>query len=136
MLQMTAGKDCSVFIRIIAHRTCKFSPEMCESVITRETKRTSFSFSPHLSPPPPLPCSSYPSSMFFISPLLLLLLYMHCSCVCFLLLFDSGTFSKRSRVVSGRRPFARDSIIMNYDYDSEAEWEEEDPEGVCVLSTG
>jgi chromatin assembly factor 1 subunit A len=30
--------------------------------------------------------------------------------------------------VTGRRPFAKDPIL-NYDYDSEAEWEEEDPEG-------
>jgi hypothetical protein len=30
--------------------------------------------------------------------------------------------------VSGRRPFAKDPLL-NYDYDSEAEWEEEDPEG-------
>ena len=41
---------------------------------------------------------------------------------------SSGTFSKRSRLVSGRRPFAKDPLL-NYDYDSEAEWEEEDPEG-------
>jgi hypothetical protein len=40
----------------------------------------------------------------------------------------SGTFSKKSRVISGRRPLARDPQV-NYDYDSEAEWEEEDPEG-------
>jgi hypothetical protein len=30
--------------------------------------------------------------------------------------------------VSGRRPFAKDPLL-NYEYDSEAEWEEEDPEG-------
>lgn len=38
----------------------------------------------------------------------------------------SGTFSKRSRFVTGRRPLAKDNSIMNYEYDSEAEWEEED----------
>lgn len=45
-----------------------------------------------------------------------------------ILTFISGTFSKRSRIVTGRRPFLKDPVI-NYDYDSEAEWEEEDPEG-------
>lgn len=45
-------------------------------------------------------------------------------------LLRRGTFSKTSRIVSGRKPFAKDYSIFNYDYDSEAEWEEEDPEGV------
>ena len=40
-----------------------------------------------------------------------------------------GTFSKTSRTVTGRRPFERDWARLNYDYDSEAEWEEEDPDG-------
>ncbi|GMH54571.1 hypothetical protein TL16_g01701 [Triparma laevis f. inornata] len=37
-----------------------------------------------------------------------------------------GTWSKRSNVVTGRRPFGQDKHL-NYDYDSEAEWEEEEP---------
>ncbi|KAG0152271.1 hypothetical protein CROQUDRAFT_71115 [Cronartium quercuum f. sp. fusiforme G11] len=37
-----------------------------------------------------------------------------------------GTWSKTSRVVTGRTPFARDTCLLNYEYDSEAEWEEED----------
>jgi hypothetical protein len=42
-----------------------------------------------------------------------------------------GTFSKRSHLVTGRRPFGRDENYLDYDYDSEAEWEEgEDPEGI------
>lgn len=36
-----------------------------------------------------------------------------------------GTWSKRSALVTGRRPFGQDPR-MNYDYDSEAEWEEGD----------
>ena len=54
-----------------------------------------------------------------------------CSFSC--LTFPSGTYSKRSRVVNGRRPFAKDCSIMNYDYDSEAEWEEEDPDGASLI---
>ena len=38
-----------------------------------------------------------------------------------------GTWSKKSVRVAGRRPFAKDAEILNYDYDSEAEWEEEEP---------
>jgi hypothetical protein len=41
----------------------------------------------------------------------------------------SGTYSKRSRVLNGRRPFQMDHELFNYDYDSEAEWEEGDGEG-------
>lgn len=40
-----------------------------------------------------------------------------------------GTFSKKSSVISGRRPFARDSEQLNYEYDSEEEYEEEDADG-------
>jgi hypothetical protein len=36
-----------------------------------------------------------------------------------------GTYSKKSSVLNGRRPFFKDSALFNYDYDSEAEWEEE-----------
>jgi len=38
-----------------------------------------------------------------------------------------GTFSKKSTVITGRRPFAKDADMFNYDYDSEADWEEEEP---------
>ncbi|KAI9484131.1 MAG: chromatin assembly factor 1 subunit A-domain-containing protein [Benjaminiella poitrasii] len=37
-----------------------------------------------------------------------------------------GTFTQKSRAVNGRRPFAQDNDILEYDVDSEAEWE---PEG-------
>jgi hypothetical protein len=37
-----------------------------------------------------------------------------------------GTCTKRSRIVSGRKPFAKDIEKLDYDVDSEAEWE---PEG-------
>ena len=49
------------------------------------------------------------------------------------LIFCSGTFTKRSRLVTGRRPFGLDRRTLNYDYDSEAEWEEEDPNGASSL---
>ena len=44
-----------------------------------------------------------------------------------------GTFSKPSRILNGRRPFGKDHEVFNYDYDSEAEWEEAD-EGVHTSS--
>jgi hypothetical protein len=37
-----------------------------------------------------------------------------------------GTFSKRSTFVTGRRPLGQDHRQLNYDYDSEEEWEEAD----------
>jgi chromatin assembly factor 1 subunit A len=40
-----------------------------------------------------------------------------------------GTFTKRSRLVKPRRPFARDDIAVDYTYDSGAEWGEEDEGG-------
>jgi hypothetical protein len=36
-----------------------------------------------------------------------------------------GTISKKSKVINGRRPFAKDVELLNYDYDSEEDWEEE-----------
>jgi len=36
-----------------------------------------------------------------------------------------GTVSRQSRVISGRRPLARDTELLNYEYDSEEDWEEE-----------
>lgn len=38
-----------------------------------------------------------------------------------------GTWTKSSATVSGRNPFGRDTSLLDYDYDSEAEWDE-DPE--------
>lgn len=40
-----------------------------------------------------------------------------------------GTFTKRSRLVKPRRPFARDHIAIDYSYDSGAEWGDEDEGG-------
>jgi chromatin assembly factor 1 subunit A len=40
-----------------------------------------------------------------------------------------GTFTKRSRLVKPRKPFARDDIATDYAYDSGAEWGEEDEGG-------
>eukprot|EP00934_Nitzschia_sp_Nitz4_P005677 Nitzschia sp. Nitz4//scaffold251_size28233//17903//21114//NITZ4_008134-RA/size28233-augustus-gene-0.12-mRNA-1//1//CDS//3329544244//5667//frame0 len=39
-----------------------------------------------------------------------------------------GTWSKTSTIITGRTPFAKDSAYLDYDYDSEAEWEEGDDE--------
>ncbi|PLW17416.1 hypothetical protein PCANC_00880 [Puccinia coronata f. sp. avenae] len=40
-----------------------------------------------------------------------------------------GTWCKTSRLVSGRNPFGRDTCLLDYEYDSEADWNEEDAEG-------
>lgn len=40
-----------------------------------------------------------------------------------------GSWTKQSKLVSARRPFAQDTNVLDYEYDSEAEWEE-DPEDV------
>jgi hypothetical protein len=39
-----------------------------------------------------------------------------------------GTWSKRSKLVTGRTPFNKDSTYLDYDYESEDEWEEGDDE--------
>lgn len=39
-----------------------------------------------------------------------------------------GTWSKKSTTVTGKTPFAKDALHLDYDYDSEAEWEEGDDE--------
>ena len=39
-----------------------------------------------------------------------------------------GTWSKRSKIITGKNPFGKDSTYLDYDYDSEAEWEEGDDE--------
>ena len=40
-----------------------------------------------------------------------------------------GTFTKRSRLIKPRRPFARDDVVIDYAYDSGAEWGEEEEGG-------
>jgi hypothetical protein len=39
-----------------------------------------------------------------------------------------GTWMKKSSIVTGKNPFRKDSSIFEYEYDSEAEWEEGDDE--------
>ncbi|KAL3935876.1 MAG: hypothetical protein SGARI_002789, partial [Bacillariaceae sp.] len=39
-----------------------------------------------------------------------------------------GTWSKKSSVVTGKTPFGKESKVFDYEYDSEAEWEEGDDE--------
>jgi chromatin assembly factor 1 subunit A len=40
-----------------------------------------------------------------------------------------GTWCKTSRLVTGRNPFGKDTCLLDYEYDSEADWNEEDGEG-------
>ena len=40
-----------------------------------------------------------------------------------------GTKSRKSSIVTGRRPFAKDHKLNNYEYDSEEDWSEGDGEG-------
>jgi hypothetical protein len=48
-----------------------------------------------------------------------------------------GTWSKSSSLVTGRRPLGKDTEFLNYEVDSEAEWEEEDEDGEdCDKSEG
>ncbi|KWU44970.1 hypothetical protein RHOSPDRAFT_33510 [Rhodotorula sp. JG-1b] len=49
-----------------------------------------------------------------------------------------GTWTKTSAMVGPRTPFARDTAILNYEHDSEAEWEEEldDPDAEELASDG
>ena len=46
-----------------------------------------------------------------------------------------GTVSKNSNIVTGRRPFSRDNELINYEYDSEGEWEEEEVEGEDIAES-
>lgn len=39
-----------------------------------------------------------------------------------------GTWSKESKIINGRNPFGKDTTFLNYDLDSEEEWEEGDDE--------
>lgn len=44
----------------------------------------------------------------------------------------SGAFTKKSRVIKGTKPLNKDIANLDYEFDSEAEWEEEEPgEGIC-----
>ncbi|KAJ3354368.1 hypothetical protein GGF32_002576 [Allomyces javanicus] len=45
-----------------------------------------------------------------------------------------GTWSKTSSVITGRRPLARDTAVLDYEYDSEAEWDDEDVDGEEIRS--
>ncbi|ESO12654.1 hypothetical protein HELRODRAFT_159230 [Helobdella robusta] len=47
-----------------------------------------------------------------------------------------GTWMKKSSSVSGRRPFAKDSKHLDYEVDSDEEWEEEEPGESIVNSEG
>lgn len=42
-------------------------------------------------------------------------------------IFTLGSWSKITKKINGRNPYARDDEILEYDFDSEAEWEEEEP---------
>ncbi|KAI0035984.1 hypothetical protein K488DRAFT_82595 [Vararia minispora EC-137] len=43
-----------------------------------------------------------------------------------------GTFTRRSRLIGPRTPFARDDVCMDYSYDSGEDWEQEDDAGEDV----
>ncbi|KNE66748.1 hypothetical protein AMAG_11245 [Allomyces macrogynus ATCC 38327] len=45
-----------------------------------------------------------------------------------------GTWSKTSALITGRRPLARDTAVLDYEYDSEAEWDDEDVDGEEIRS--
>lgn len=45
-----------------------------------------------------------------------------------------GTWTKESAAITGRRPFARDENMLSYDYDSEAEWEEDPDDAENLVS--
>ncbi|KAI6649245.1 Chromatin assembly factor 1 subunit A [Oopsacas minuta] len=45
-----------------------------------------------------------------------------------------GTFFKRGILVTGRRPFGIDSTIMDYEVDSDLEWEPDDPDAESIKS--
>ena len=47
-----------------------------------------------------------------------------------------GTFTKTSRVIRPRKPFAPDRSLFDYDYDSEADWDDEVNDGDDVNSDG
>jgi len=42
-----------------------------------------------------------------------------------------GTWSKKSKVIAGRKPLKQDIAFLNYGHDSEAEWEEDEEGEEC-----
>lgn len=48
----------------------------------------------------------------------------------------AGTWTKTSGVVGFRTPFGKETALLNYDYDSEADWEEEPEDGEDAASNG
>ncbi|KAF9566259.1 hypothetical protein CPC08DRAFT_657870 [Agrocybe pediades] len=46
-----------------------------------------------------------------------------------------GTWTRNSRIIGPRRPFAKDTLVFDYSYDSGEEWEEE-PMGEDVVEDG
>ena len=46
-----------------------------------------------------------------------------------------GTWTRSSRIIGPRRPFAKDTLVFDYSYDSGEEWEEE-PVGEDVVEDG
>lgn len=47
----------------------------------------------------------------------------------------SGTWTRTSTIIRARNPFATDSELFQYDYDSEGDWNEEE-EGTDIVSGG
>ena len=47
----------------------------------------------------------------------------------------AGTWARNSRIVRGKAPFARDDQVLEYEVDSEEEWEEEEEGIVYEKST-
>jgi chromatin assembly factor 1 subunit A len=45
-----------------------------------------------------------------------------------------GTWRKRSKNINGRKPFAKDADVFDYDVDSDEEWEDE-PDGESIASS-
>lgn len=54
----------------------------------------------------------------------------------FFLYVFRGTFSRRSKILTGRSPFTKDDELFNYENDSEAEWEEEEEGEDIEMSDG
>jgi chromatin assembly factor 1 subunit A len=48
----------------------------------------------------------------------------------------SGTWSKKSSIISPRNPFQKDNKLLDYEYDSEAEWEEDEEGEECNSDEG
>ena len=48
-----------------------------------------------------------------------------------LCIYSVGTWSKRSKNITGRRFLGKDTDLVDYDFDSEAEWEEDEEGEEC-----